>query len=505
MSCGANLNYKNIIFKIVKINRLKENHTYIFAGNVKKEIQKILEKYESKKNLLKKEKDDLEKYYGKKNLGNLFSIKTKKFSIIYESIFIDDSITNIRRKIFAFLSKSNDLILEQNQELWVKMKKGDTKILGFKYENLEFLPSLYQKLINQELINQELNLTREDIKSYCTKTNYYNEKSEKVKYNNATFICEQKFFNKGTKTFIMLFLKIKKGEYEYELCFVTTHLPFNKDETKTLQGFDKRIKQLIKIKECFNEFKNKLNMDNPVLFIMGDLNFRCNFNQLYFNEKFNEKLQVNKLNNLQNILNGNETKFLDKYKKFSEYHFLNGKFEIDDTNNYYNQIKRNINKLRNNKLQYIDELKKYDELTIFLKICKRLNQTNIKSISNNRLIDYIAGSINILNNAQKLFIFFTFLRFLKKGNDDLDFFSKFAEGKDDKGPEFEPTCKYENERLIYKGTNDKYPRLPSWYDRILYKKSDKYSIYCTEYKSKGGNTKSDHKWVMGEYIITNKY
>ena len=362
-----------------------------------------------------------------------------------------------------------------------------------------------QKLINQELINQELNLTREDIKSYCTKTNYYNEKSEKVKYNNATFICEQKFFNKGTKTFIMLFLKIKKGEYEYELCFVTTHLPFNKDETKTLQGFDKRIKQLIKIKECFNEFKNKLNMDNPVLFIMGDLNFRCNFNQLYFNEKFNEKLQVNKLNNLQNILNGNETKFLDKYKKFSEYHFLNGKFEIDDTNNYYNQIKRNINKLRNNKLQYIDELKKYDELTIFLKICKRLNQTNIKSISNNRLIDYIAGSINILNNAQKLFIFFTFLRFLKKGNDDLDFFSKFAEGKDDKGPEFEPTCKYENERLIYKGTNDKYPRLPSWYDRILYKKSDKYSIYCTEYKSKGGNTKSDHKWVMGEYIITNKY
>ena len=150
MSCGANLNYKNIIFKIVKINRLKENHTYIFAGNVKKEIQKILEKYESKKNLLKKEKDDLEKYYGKKNLGNLFSIKTKKFSIIYESIFIDDSITNIRRKIFAFLSKSNDLILEQNQELWVKMKKGDTKILGFKYENLEFLPSLYQKEIKPD-------------------------------------------------------------------------------------------------------------------------------------------------------------------------------------------------------------------------------------------------------------------------------------------------------------------------------------------------------------------
>ena len=83
MSCGANLNYKNIIFKIVKINRLKDNHTYIFSGNVKKNIKNLLEKYQSKKNLTKKDKDELEQYYGIKNITSLFSIKTKDFTIIY--------------------------------------------------------------------------------------------------------------------------------------------------------------------------------------------------------------------------------------------------------------------------------------------------------------------------------------------------------------------------------------------------------------------------------------
>ena len=66
MSCGANINYKNIIFNIVRINRLKDNHTYIFVGNISKYIQKIFEKYETKKNIGKKEKEELEKFYGKK-------------------------------------------------------------------------------------------------------------------------------------------------------------------------------------------------------------------------------------------------------------------------------------------------------------------------------------------------------------------------------------------------------------------------------------------------------
>ena len=126
-------------------------------------------------------------------------------------------------------------------------------------------------------------ITKNNIKSKCTKEEFPKKNGQTPTiYENAQFICEQQEIKIKTKTFIMLFLKIKKEDNIFELCFITTHLPFEKDKLGAFQGFEKRVNQLIKIRKNFYEFKEKLNMNDPVLFIMGDLNFRCNFDSKYF-------------------------------------------------------------------------------------------------------------------------------------------------------------------------------------------------------------------------------
>ena len=50
----CNIQNNNHIFRIILLNRLKTNITYIFAGNVDNSIKNILKDYESKNILLKK-------------------------------------------------------------------------------------------------------------------------------------------------------------------------------------------------------------------------------------------------------------------------------------------------------------------------------------------------------------------------------------------------------------------------------------------------------------------
>ena len=101
----------------------------------------------------------------------------------------------------------------------------------------------------------------------------------------------------------------------------------------------------------------------------------------------------------------------------------------------------------------------------------------------------------------------------------------FQEGINNEGPMFQPTCKLsktrnkncqETDNPDYKPTTDCWKignqsqRIPSWCDRILYKKTNQYDprdLYCIEYDVFDYNetmTKSDHKAVYGIYELVNK-
>ena len=65
-------------------------------------------------------------------------------------IYTDDTIQTIRKKIFAFLSTEKDLLIEQNQELWIKTCEKKLKILGPTWTNIYPEPSFLQKVIEPD-------------------------------------------------------------------------------------------------------------------------------------------------------------------------------------------------------------------------------------------------------------------------------------------------------------------------------------------------------------------
>jgi hypothetical protein len=145
--CGSSEIYENEIFKIVRVNRLKKNLiTYIFVGNQDKEIKIILTHLENDDKLSEKEYSILKQHF-KSNYQYIIKHKTKIIKFIYHGIYVDDTIQNIRKKIFVFLSTEKDILPEQNQELWVKMTANYFWILGPTWTNITIEPSILQPSI----------------------------------------------------------------------------------------------------------------------------------------------------------------------------------------------------------------------------------------------------------------------------------------------------------------------------------------------------------------------
>ena len=61
--CGSSEIYENEIFKIVRVNRLKKNITYIFVGNQDKEIMTILTHLENNEKLSENDDSTLKKHF----------------------------------------------------------------------------------------------------------------------------------------------------------------------------------------------------------------------------------------------------------------------------------------------------------------------------------------------------------------------------------------------------------------------------------------------------------
>ena len=155
MSCDIKI--EHIIFQIEKIWRTIDKinrEIYIFVGNTNDKIKIVLDKLEKKTSIRSEQelnilKNNYSKYYKNwiKYLKDNIKIK-----FIYESINIDDSIGDIRKKIFIYLSnyKENYFILPENQELWLENNKNEKEVIGFYYENkyeekLLFKPAVYVK------------------------------------------------------------------------------------------------------------------------------------------------------------------------------------------------------------------------------------------------------------------------------------------------------------------------------------------------------------------------
>ena len=135
MSCD--IKYDKIIFTVQKVSRFGPNtyENYVFIGITDDIMLGILNKIEKRLNIKREEVLLLKQRYLNYYLEWIDIVKKKmKIKFIPALIQIDDSINDIRKKIFVFLSNpdTKTYILPENQELWLKKKDGSFKILGIK-------------------------------------------------------------------------------------------------------------------------------------------------------------------------------------------------------------------------------------------------------------------------------------------------------------------------------------------------------------------------------------
>ena len=160
MSC--NIYYEDIIFTICYVKR-DENKYYVFTGKVNSDIKIILEKIENRKNISSTEVILLKKTYPNYYMDWINIVKDKKkIKFIDVKISIDDTINDIRKKIFIYLSdvEKKEYILPENQEIWLEKLKSNDKnnnkneIIGYFYidknsaktdNKLIYPPHLYEK------------------------------------------------------------------------------------------------------------------------------------------------------------------------------------------------------------------------------------------------------------------------------------------------------------------------------------------------------------------------
>ena len=100
--------YLNIIKFFIYNFKEEKYREYLFVGNTPKEIRIIVDKLESNKSISKIEEEKLELLYGNGALKNLQNKINDETELIYESIYSDDKIIDLKKKIKLYLSDSDD-------------------------------------------------------------------------------------------------------------------------------------------------------------------------------------------------------------------------------------------------------------------------------------------------------------------------------------------------------------------------------------------------------------
>lgn len=141
----------NITKPILAVHLVNRNtkETYVFVG------KKLLPSMKSNKTLSATEQKKAINEYGigiKKWLN-------KNVTFIEDYINLDDSINLLRKKLFVYLSDpDNDYyLLENNQQIWAEGPSGKS-ILGFKWEDIDLVPSIYEKIKVDDRFVDELGI-----------------------------------------------------------------------------------------------------------------------------------------------------------------------------------------------------------------------------------------------------------------------------------------------------------------------------------------------------------
>ncbi len=145
----CDLSFEDPLFYVEYISKFNPSKStvYIFVGSVKEDVEVILRKFEdpSVKKIssdeLKRLKEDLLKDRFKiviDYLAKLKASKEKRIRFIFSRIMIDDSLNELKRKLFIHCShqETNRYILPQNMELWVKDRHEKSHIIGYKYNGM---------------------------------------------------------------------------------------------------------------------------------------------------------------------------------------------------------------------------------------------------------------------------------------------------------------------------------------------------------------------------------
>lgn len=135
---------KDPIFTVHLLTRLEDRY-YIFIGNVHSDLSETVAKMERGAKLTKKEIEILTGRY-KEGKRWIQIAEKNKIQFVNDQIHMDDTIANIKNKLFVYLSdpQKDNYLLDKNQEVWVKLSSG-YKLLGITYKNLKLKPSYYGK------------------------------------------------------------------------------------------------------------------------------------------------------------------------------------------------------------------------------------------------------------------------------------------------------------------------------------------------------------------------
>ncbi len=190
---SCNIFYETPIYSIEKVSR-KETVCYVFIGKVSNEIRQVLDLFENKKSITKDKLAVLKKAYPKEIKSWIETVKSKtKMRFLEERIWPDDSIQEIRQKIFVYLSDptNNIYILPENQELWIQTGKT-TDIIGYYYQNtiteekIPILPHLIEEMEGSNKkngLNNSKNILQTDVKvNTSTNTMLVKDLFDELKY-----------------------------------------------------------------------------------------------------------------------------------------------------------------------------------------------------------------------------------------------------------------------------------------------------------------------------------
>jgi hypothetical protein len=325
MSCDVK--YDDIIFTIYKKSRISKDEYNVFIGKVNNNIENILKKLEKREGVITK--DDqiiLKKTYPKYFNQWIQIVKNKniKLKFIFIKIHIDDNISDIKKKIFVYMSntETKDYILPENIELWLEKEDKGTELIGYFYEDKNtgkkenFKPSIYE-IITAKLLETKIDYTL--LKKNTSENNIliYDILNQNNYIKNIIYMCDAKDDEKYLQK---LKIQIKDNIINnyFKKYWPYVNLKYNIDEV---------IKNYVIFKDYYEKeiYINNL-IDNT--HVSNSIFGSCNIQTIYFKVADevnieNEKLHKEEIDLFQilDYLKDNQLNDKMPYIKYSEEDF----------------------------------------------------------------------------------------------------------------------------------------------------------------------------------------